>query len=145
MKYLAIILLFIGCQVEHEDYIDPLLQPYLNQFQLEAERLNIHLPDMAILMYFEELNGPNAECIYPRSRKTMTIKIDPKIFKNGFDKYDYAAEATIFHELGHGYLNRGHIKNTTLIEPSLMAVPDNGRIHWIDGTMREYYLTELFN
>ena len=144
MKYLAILFLFIACKVEHENYIDPKLQPYVIQFQIEAENLNIHLPDRAILMYFENLNGPNAECSYPRSRKTMTIKIDPKIFKNGFDKYDHAAEATIFHELGHGYLNRFHIENTTLIEPSLMAVPHNGRVHWIDGTMRELYINELF-
>ena len=143
MKKLIFLILLAGCNVDHETYIDPILQPYVIQFQVEAERLNVQLPDMDILMYFEDLNGPNARCITPRSRNTMTIKIDPKIFTNGFNEYDYAAEATIFHELGHGYLNRGHIENTTLIEPSLMSVPHNGRVHWIDGTMREYYLKEL--
>ena len=143
MSGLCIILFLASCNPESQEYIEAPLKPYYDTFIYEANRLGVQLPDKSVMMYVEDMEGENGRCDW--NKKYCNVKINPAIFKGDFLTYNLSVEATVFHELGHGLLNRYHIENTTLIETSLMAAHHNGRVHWIDGTMREYYLNELFN
>lgn len=143
MKYLLLIFVFFSCTYhDGEEYIDPVLLPYYNTFKYEAERLGVQLPNKGVLICFDDIKA-NGKCDW--NKHYCNIKINPNLFEpDDYNNYSYRIEATIFHELGHGLLHRHHVENTTLIEISLMATHHNGRVHWIDGTMREYYLKELF-
>lgn len=131
-----------GCNpIPEGDFGDPDLMRYVEQFRVEAANRGIKLPDKSVLIVWDELDHLSGHCQW--GKNWMTIKIDPDILYR-IDEYSPKIEATVFHELTHGYFGRGHTGPWKGIEPSLMAVPDNGRRFWLDGSMRDYYLDELF-
>lgn len=168
MKYLklllfAIIIFNFSCVYEDELYIDPELQPYWNQFNLEAERLGVHLNIKSLVLVIEEseykirVNG-----LCRTNKNGAIIEISPRLFKEDFYTYSKRVEATVFHELGHGILHRNHnneyynsaylyvnkekgIKQiqSKIWSKSLMTIPQTYQ-YWTNGKKREYYLRELF-
>jgi hypothetical protein len=142
MKYLPFLLLLISCipDPKGEQYIDPKLRPYFDTFYAEAEKLGVELPTKDVLAYFEEFDGYRAWTYW--NERIIRMRVDPEIHDWG--SYSLEVEATIFHELGHGYLNRHHLEYTSVPVESLMTIPHGGRSGWMDGSMREYYLNELF-
>ena len=123
----------------NQDYIDPTLLPYYQAFQVEAERLGVNLPSKSIVLTWKELESDRAHC--HTGETSIKICVNSIFFSPS--EYDYKLEATIFHEFGHGLLNRSHIDPVDGVETSLMTVPGM-RKDWINGTKREYYLRELF-
>lgn len=132
---------FVRCIPNHQEYIDPDLFPYYRSFQIEAERLGVNLPSKSIVLTWKELKADRAHC--HTGKTSIKICVNSNFFIIDSDIYDYKLEATIFHELGHGLLNRSHIDPVNGIETSLMTVPGM-RKDWISGEKREYYLRELF-
>lgn len=141
MNHRLLLLLFlISCIPINQEYLDPDLAQYYQTFQIEAERLGINLPSKSIVLTWKELDGVRAHCHTGETSIKICVNSN---FYNRSSEYNHKLEATIFHELGHGLLNRSHIEPVDGIETSLMTVPGM-REDWIDGTKREYYLKELF-
>lgn len=137
------ILLFISllsCIPDYSEYLDPDLAQYYHTFQIEAVRLGVNLPSKSIVLTWKELEVDRAH--FHTGKTSIKICINSNFFSRD-SEYNYKLEATIFHELGHGLLNRSHIDPVNGIETSLMTVPGM-RKDWINGTKREYYLRELF-
>ena len=139
MKYILLFLLFC-CISDDPEYIDPFLAPYYTTFQIEAGRLGINLPSKSVVLTWKELEVDRAHC--HGGTTSIKICVNSNFFRVE-SEYNYKLEATIFHELGHGLLNRSHIDPIDGTETSLMTVPGM-REDWINGTKREYYLKELF-
>lgn len=59
------------------------------------------------------------------------------IDQDWYNKRGYLIESTIFHELGHAKLERGHNNSWSLMNPQISAGKE-----WID--YKEYLLNELF-
>lgn len=145
MKYLLLVLVISGCTYhDSEEYIDPVLLPYYNTFKYEAEKLGVQLPNKGVMIYFDNMKA-NGKCDW--SEHYCNIKINPNLFEpDDYNIYSHRIEATIFHELGHGLLNRHHIPSVPNadFEASLMTMPYGHRKYWINGEKRDYYLKELF-
>ncbi len=162
MRFIGILILsFISC-IPQETFIEPELKPYYHQFLADSERFGVTLPDKGVRMYYEQLDGVMGTTIH--SKKNCTIKIDSDLKQYLTEgKYNLGLEVIIFHELGHGLLNREH--NTIYIdtiytyfnkkgiariissyETSIMTSPPSSGIYffWTNGLLREYYLKELF-
>ena len=146
MKYFLLIPLFLFSCYPNDDqeFIDPVLLPYYNTFKYEAERLDVQLPSKGVMIYFDDIKS-NGHCDW--NKHYCNIKINPEIFHDtDYNTYSHRIEATIFHELGHGLLNRHHLPSVfnSEFEASLMTIPFGYRKYWINGEKREYYLKELF-
>lgn len=139
MKYLLLIFL-LCCTPDYDEYLDPILDQYYKTFQIEAERFGINLPSKSIVLIWKELESDRAHC--HTGKTSIKICVNSNFFSQDIE-YNYKLEATIFHELGHGLLNKSHIDPVNGIETSLMTVPGM-REDWINGSKREYYLKELF-
>ena len=107
MKYLFLIF-SLSCIPDYNEYLDPRLEPYYRTFQIEAERLGINLPRKSIVLIWKELEVNRAHC--HTRKKSIKICVNSNLFIIDPEIYNYKLEATIFHELGHGLLNRGHIE-----------------------------------
>ena len=129
------------CIPDNHEYIEPDLLPYYRSFQIEAERLGVDLPSKSIAIVYKSLSNDRAHC--HTNKTSIKICVNSNFFIIDSNIYDYKLEATMFHELGHGLLNRSHIDPINGIETSLMTVPGM-RKDWINGEKREYYLMELF-
>lgn len=159
---ISAILINFSCSYKDELYIDPILMPYWNQFNLEAERLGVNLNIKSVVLTIVEPEyklTANALCY--TTKKGAIIEISPRLFKNDFKSYNKRVEATVFHELGHGILLRHHNyeyydsayvhitkKGQEIIQSktwptSLMTCPASYK-YYLNGEKREFYLRELF-
>ena len=138
MKYIFLLFL-ISCIQNDFEYFDSGLEQYYRTFQTEAEILGFNLPSKSIVLTWKELEADRAHC--HTGKTSIKICVNSNFFSQSIE-YNLKLEATIFHELGHGLLNRSHIDPVNGIETSLMTVPG---LHedWINGSKREYYLKEL--
>ena len=145
MKYLLFISLFFACSYhDGQEYIEPELKPYYDTFIFEAKRLGVQLPRKGVMIYFDDIKANGK---WDWSKHYCNIKINPNLFEpDDYNTYSHRIESTIFHELGHGLLNRHHIPSVinAEFEASLMTMPYGHRKYWINGEKREYYLKELF-
>ncbi len=139
MKYLPLILIIFGCSFEFEDekIIDPLLQEHYETFIYEAGIRGVDLPNKAVMIYVDETYQGRAVC--NTTRRSATIRVSKFWFENS---PRYRIEATIFHELGHGLLERGHLEMYDGAPRSLMRVPSM-RDDYQEN--RTEYINELFN
>ncbi len=136
----TLFLFLFSCISSQYEYLDPDLAPYYQAFQIEAERLGVNLPSKSIVLTWKELEVVRAHCHTGKTSIKICVNSN---FYNRSSEYNRKLEATIFHELGHGLLNRSHVEPINGVETSLMTVPGM-REDWINGTKREYYLRELF-
>lgn len=155
MRLFVVVFLIVtiaSCSQQQEAYVDPILQPYWQQFQIEAERLGVDLPNKNLVMYVtDDIDYPGHVNGLCRTRKNnVTIEILNK--SHIHEGYSQSIEATVFHELAHGFFNRDH--NTLyydnisedsreFVAVSLMTI-GSSRKFWNNGQWREYYLKELF-
>ena len=145
MKYLSLLLLVTGCyQVQDLEIVEPELQQYWQQFQIEAQQLGVQLPrrDVMILVSDDLRQGQRAVC--SGTKRYASIRIARGVLPLD-GEYDLSVEATVFHELAHGLLDRHHmpVEDGAYDQVSLMCVPAH-RPSYHDGTKRDYYIKELF-
>jgi hypothetical protein len=148
------VLLFItSCKNSKEYSIDPSFTDYLQRFETEGATRGKNFNPEANGLIIEFGNLTNGDAGLTHYEKPVRIQID-RTYWNAISKSagaDLMKEDLIFHELGHGLLNRAHL-NTTLANgdwKSMMCGGDkvNNRSWNINyhGERRKYYLDELFN
>lgn len=144
---------FVSCKDHSEYRVGGQFVDYLNRFETQASARgrNFDLKSNGIIIEFADLKNDQAGlCHY---EDPIRIEVDKTYWNAITEKVgaDLMKEDLIFHELGHGLLNRSHI-NTTLENgdwKSIMCGGDKvGDRPWninYKGMRRTYYLEELFN
>jgi hypothetical protein len=146
-------LFFVSCKDPNEYRVDAEFTDYLNRFvQKGASRGHtFDLTANGLIIEFAKLKNNNAGLTHYED--PIRIEID-KTYWTAIGKTagaDMMKEDLIFHELGHGLLNRKHL-NATLENgdwKSIMCGGEkvNGRAWNINykGIRRNYYIDELFD
>ena len=154
LLFIPITFLCSGCNDDEVQYeIDSTLKPYLHLFLNEAKErgVNINPQEDGLIMKFSNLKAPTIGlCTYSQP---ILVEIDRSYWEetaNYADK-DMLRENVVFHELGHGLLNRDHT-NVSLDNNEWRSIMCGGEKYmdraWninYNGYRREYYLNELFN
>jgi len=124
--------------------IDPLLQPYYNDFMARANAANSYIEYSTPSLIFGQMPEPQWAGYCDLSSHTAVI--DP-----GWKTMDmYSQQELVFHELGHCVLGRMHVLavlpntdpnagNPVSIMYPIMLRPFNY------AAMQDYYLQELFD
>lgn len=156
-KYLISILLpllFSSCIfIEFPDThrVDAELDVYAQRFFTEAKKYGHNFDDEGLIMTFARLDGDKAGVCY-MNRRPIEIEIDPDYWASISESYlaDDAKEDLVFHEMGHGFLQRYHINDVLKNKDwkSIMCGDElpNGRASNINyrGMRKDYYIKELF-
>jgi hypothetical protein len=143
-------LLTLGCQKEtltvEEIYIDAALAPYFERFREAgaARGITVDFEAAGVSAYLEEIAAENVsgQCYYNTDEPNRLV-IDSEFWKQATD---IRKEFVIFHELGHCFLNRGHLE-TSLSDgtcASMMHSGLSGCRNAYTSQSRSYYLDELF-
>ena len=145
LLWLGIIMLITGCQFEFEgeEIIDPQLSEHYEAFLHEATMRGVDLPDRAVLLFIDpDHTSSRAHCDWNHKRATIRISKEFYDYYMNIKNAPYQIEATVFHELGHGLLDRHHIEQDPDGLPSLMVV---GGYRYDYVERRTEYIDELFN
>lgn len=151
LKYIYIsglLATMISCSKEdsEEIFIDPALQPYFDRFAAEGAERGVTVDFIAsrIEGYIESVDESNVlgQC------ERNSIDPDRLIMDKAFWQIasDMDKEFLVFHELGHCFLDRGHLDshdghgNCT----SIMHSGTSGCNNLYSASTRETYLDELF-
>jgi hypothetical protein len=141
MKYLILSLLFVATSCFNtgmdDDYssIDHEIKPYVDQFVIEAHKRGIEINTQYLKIGF----GDPGDCAGKTYYRNAIIIID-----RNTPNWKNAKQNTVWHELGHLYLNRGH-KDCTLDDGTACSIMNSGiKTPKINDSNRDYYLNELF-
>lgn len=151
--FLLVSWLFFSCGDPHEYTVDSAFTDYVYRFEQEASLRNkqINLKLSGLIIEFANLKeGKAGLCHY---EKPIRIEIDKTYWNRIGGRFgaDLLKENLIFHELGHGFLDRRHTNE--ILEngdwKSIMCGGDavdnkSWNINY-RGLRRTYYLDELFN
>ena len=151
---LPLLITLFGCKDKENQYeIDPTLKPYLESFLNEAKArgINLNPEEDGLIMKFSSLKAPTIGlCTYSNP---ILVEIDQAYWSETalYANREDLRENVVFHELGHGLLNRGHT-NATLKNSEWRSIMCGGDTYmdrgWninFCGYRKEYYLNELFN
>ncbi len=146
---------FFSCEKEKTKFtIDQELEPYLNLFLEEGKKRGRFVDiekEGGLILEFADLTPPVIGLCY--SSIPIRVQIDKTYWQKTTESLnrENLREEVVFHELGHGFLKRGH-KNTVLENDEWASMmcgePQiNGRSWFLNfnGFRKEYYLDELFN
>ncbi len=150
---ILLLCLLFSCKDRNEFRVHDEFAVFVHRFEEEAAKRgrNFDLEKSGLIIEFADLKDNTAGlCHY---EKPIRIEID-KTYWDKMKKYggsELIREELIFHELGHGILNRDHYN--TLLEndewKSMMCGGDSveGKTWNINyrGARRDYYLDELFH
>jgi hypothetical protein len=149
----GVFLCLTSCKNSKEYSVDSSFVEYLQRFENEGAARGHTFDPEANGLIIEFGNLANNDAGLTHYETPIRIQID-KTYWNAISKSagaDLMKEDLIFHELGHGLLNRDHL-NTTLENgdwKSMMCGGDkvNNRSWNINyhGMRRKYYVDELFN
>lgn len=161
LTLICLSILVSGCGKSILRSTDERLLPYVNEFEKEARIRGITLPELDYLKIeirsASELPGYMGLCveetggaILEGSIKHYTLKISQMTIDRG----DFETRVTIFHELGHCLLNRGHYDHNVLVNVNgsyvVMPVSIMGTVFFSNSQLpivRLYwdkYVDELF-
>lgn len=155
-KYIFFILLIISlfsCKDRNEYRVDTEFTPYLQRF-LDSAKVHNRIFDVqtnGLIIEFADLKENTAGLTHYED--PIRVEIDETYWNDISKKAgaEMMKENLIFHELGHGLLDRGHL-NTTLENGDWKSIMCGGEkvnerpwnINY-RGIRREYYISELFN
>ena len=154
--FLFITLFFLSCSDDDvEEVMEPVafanvdgeLVPYFERFQEEAAArgISVDLATAEIEGVIEEIDEQHVagQCSYGRFRNPRLVTIDASFWRRSSDRFK---EFIVFHELGHCYLNRGHLESAfsngvcvSIMRSGVGDCFDNYHVN-----TREYYINELF-
>lgn len=150
---LLVALSLSSCKDDPTYRVDSTLNEYLQRFLNEgaSRGKNFDLKEQGIIVEFGDLEGDIAgRCYY---EDPIRIEID-KAYWDNISKavnYEELRENLVFHELGHGLLNRRHI-NDYLPNGDWKSIMCGGTVKdnrsWninYRSIRKSYYLDELFN
>ncbi len=147
------LLLFASCEEwnVHTYNVPSEFTPYVDKFKADAKRFGYDFDKKGLIIRFADLDNNIAGLAYYK-RNPILIEIDREYWasagktKNGHD----IKENLIFHEMGHGFLQRMH-DNTVLANGDWKTIMcgdklPNNRASNINyrGFRKEYYIEELF-
>lgn len=143
---LVLLFLFSACEKEETIHLDGDLEQYFDRFAIEASLHNITFDYQAdrVEGYLSELeeSGISGKCVrnsvYPNR-----VYIDLDFWRQASD---LEKEFVVFHELGHCFLDRGHLDdaNTIGVCVSMMHSGEGDCRNMYSRTTRAAYLAELF-
>jgi hypothetical protein len=153
----VVFFLFSSCEKEDDAIrhsIDYKLEPYLNRFLEEGIKRG-KMVDISknggLILEFADLTPPTIGLCY--FSKPVRVQIDRTYWEETTKSpnRENLREEVVFHELGHGFLSRGHrndvLQNNEWTSMMCGEPQTNGR-SWnlnFNGYRKEYYLDELFN
>lgn len=136
---------------EYAYQVDPAFEPYVQKFKDDAKRYGQNFDSTALIMRFANLTDNKAGQCY-MYRKPILIEIDQTYWESiaTSTNADNLREELIFHEMGHGFMQREHLNNqlTRGDWQSMMfgdELPNNLQptLNY-RGMRKEYYIQELF-
>ena len=151
--FVLVIILFSSCEEWNiKTYNVPSeFQPYVDKFKTDAKKYGYNFDDKGLIVRFADLDNNIAGLAYYK-RNPILIEIDREYWasasntKNAHD----IKENLLFHELGHGFLQRMH-DNTVLANGDWKTIMcgdklPNDRASNINyrGFRKAYYIEELF-
>lgn len=152
ISYVLALFSFISCKDLNEYRVGEPFVEYLHRFELEAAKRDkkFDFQTTGLIIEFADLKDNQAGlCHY---EKPIRIEVDREYWNKVSEKSgaDLMKEDLIFHELGHGILNRKHL-NTTLPNDDWKSIMCGGdqvkdrswNINY-RGERRDYYVDELF-
>jgi hypothetical protein len=150
---LILLVALSGCKDQTEYRVDPEFEPYVTQFSAEAALFghSFNFEQTGLIIEFADLKDNKAGLCH--FEKPIRIEIDKSYWKaiGEYSGGDLQREHLIFHEMGHGILDRDH-ENGFLPNgdwKSLMCGGDrvDGKSWNINyaGERRAYYIRELFD
>lgn len=151
----AVVLAVSACDNSPKDeYTEPEFKPYVERFFEYARQYGLgHVEDYGLHIEFADLTDGRAGQCFMGSRP-VHIQIDRDYWYNsiaGIGNSEDVREDLIFHEMGHGFLDRGHTNGVLENNDwqSMMCGDElpHGRASNINyrGFRKEYYINELFN
>lgn len=153
LSSVLVLLFFVSCKDRYEYRVGEPFVEYLQRFESEAATRGkkIDLQSTGVIVEFADLKDNQAGlCHY---EKPIRIEIDREYWDTISTKLgaDLMKENLLFHELGHGILDRKHI-NTTLPNGDWKSIMCGGdkvdNRSWninYRAERRQYYIDELFN
>jgi hypothetical protein len=149
---------FVSCKKETKEYrIASEFEDYVQRFLTEANKhgqnFDFHKSGL-IIEFVDKLGEFDGRCYY---ENPIRIEIDKGYWQKygNFANGDLLKEKVIFHELGHGFLNRKHLNElfddgdwVSMMHGGDGANPPDGRESWninYRGYRKAYYVNELFN
>ncbi len=148
-----IVLLLFSCKDPNEYRVASDFAEYLNRFETEAAKRDKHFDLKNTGLIIEYANLKNDYIGLTHYENPIRIEIDKTYWHDiaTVADVDLLRESLIFHELGHGLLNRGHI-NTILENGDWKSIMCGGtkvdNKSWninYHGIRRDYYINELFD
>ncbi|MEM9819508.1 MAG: putative metallopeptidase [Bacteroidota bacterium] len=136
-----------GCSdAETDAFVDSDLQEYFERFEVEAASrgIVIDLTAAEIEGYIDNIANPNVagQCTH-NSHQPDRVTID----QNYWSRYsDLEKEFLVFHELGHCYLDRGHL-DAVYLNGTCVSMMNSGTVPCRSNynvRTRADYLDELF-
>jgi predicted SprT family Zn-dependent metalloprotease len=153
LKIIPLSFLLFGCTFEPTYRVDSEFEPYVQRFVQEAALRNrtFDVHSSGLIVEFDDLEeGTAGVCYYLNPIK---IKFDREYWEKigNYRNADEMRENLVFHELGHGLLNRKH-DNKYLSNGDWKTIMCGGNVKdnrsWninYRSIRREYYIDELFN
>ena len=127
--------------------VEEALIPYFERFEAEAKTrgMNIDLNKAGIEGVIREIHKDRVvgQCSYSYANPRL-VTVDAGFWKNASPLY---REFIIFHELGHCFLNRGHLEES-FNNGLCVSIMRSGNGSCFDGynvNTRNYYINELFD
>lgn len=147
------VLVFSSCKDPKEYNVNSAFTDYLQRFEAEGAKRGHTFDPQATGLIIEFGNLKDNTAGLTHYEKPIRIEID-KTYWNDISSSagaDLMKEDLLFHELGHGLLNRDHL-NTTLENGDWKSIMCGGtkvnNRSWninYRGIRRQYYIDELFN
>jgi len=140
--------LLIACTTEQDEavtVVDPVIQPYLDDFVAEGElrQYNPAFPVRELSILLEPIDGAAVGQCQRYDGGTRTVVIDRAYWMRSNTTQ---REFLVFHELGHCILGRNHLddalQNGHCV--SIMSSGVGGCVNVYNATTRDRYLDELF-
>ena len=156
-KYTYLLTLFLAilataCIEEpNNEQANAVFEPYIQKFRTDAKRYGKNFDQTDLVMRFADLTDNKAGQCYMHKRPIL-IEIDRTYWEiiSNSSNAENLREELIFHEMGHGFLQRLHLNDQFALGDwqSMMfgdALPNNCEpaLNY-RGMRKEYYLKELF-
>ncbi len=131
--------------IPNEVFVHEDLQVYFDAFEFEGEQrgMDIDLVQAEIQGYMRSIDdrGVVGQCIENSTSKSIVIDVERWQSLDQLEK-----EFIVFHELGHCYLDRGHIDNKDTNGSCLSMMHSSATVCDItyNSNTRKTYLDELF-
>lgn len=124
MRYCILLLIVLTSCVQERTYsVPPELDPYVREFFIQG-KLNPNDYDIVVIYEEDVIKNKHAFGYTRHNGRHMTVSIDQGYCGRVLKSYPDRMYALIFHELGHGVLQRDHIEGYSLMNPDYLQTAE---------------------